>query len=69
MIFVIYEADNVLLDETTCYNSANNQKQRWGVLSAAAIEGCIRRTTPLIALVILHTPSTSVWDGSLLIRQ
>ena len=37
MIFVIYEADNVLLDGTTCYNSANNQKQMLGVLSAAAI--------------------------------
>jgi hypothetical protein len=37
MIFVIYEADNVLLDETTCYDSASNQKQMLGVPSAAAI--------------------------------
>jgi len=37
MIYVIYEADNALLDETTCYNSANNQKQMLGVLSGAAM--------------------------------
>lgn len=37
MIFVIYDADNLLLDETTCYNSANNQKQMLDVLSAAEI--------------------------------
>jgi hypothetical protein len=36
MIFVIYEADKLPLDETTCYNSANNQKQMSGVPSAAA---------------------------------
>jgi hypothetical protein len=39
MIFVIYGPDNLLLDETTCYNSANNQKQMLDVPSAAAVEG------------------------------